>query len=96
MIHHGHVLALLRVPFDDSIVASTMILALLDSYSTLRSILTSNFDKPKIDKVKNTILAEECTQSTQSSLQATELKAHMKGKPQQQGKGKGKGISLRA
>ena len=91
MIHRSQILASLGIKIDESVIAAAMILALPDSYSTLRSILTATFDKPETEKVKNSILAEERSRLSAGSVSATVLKAHMKGKPQQQTKsGKGK------
>ena len=81
MTNHSHVLASLGIKLDDSIIAAAMILALPDSYSTLRSVLISNTDKPTVDAVKNSILAEERSRGT--SVPTMVLKAQIKGKPKQ-------------
>jgi len=46
MVQRSNILASLGIKLPKSVVAAAMILALPDSYATLRSILTSTIDKP--------------------------------------------------
>ena len=62
MVNCSHVFTALRIHLDDSIIASAMILAFPNSYSTLQSILTTMSNKPTVNEVKNSILAEEHSQ----------------------------------
>src|ERR1700731_2026822 len=82
MVNCSHILTSLGIHLDDSIIASAIILALPESYSTLQLILTSTSNKPIIDSVKNLILTEECSCITRGPMIA--LKAQFKGKPKKQ------------
>jgi gag-polypeptide of LTR copia-type/Domain of unknown function (DUF4219) len=80
MASRGHILSSLGVPLDDSVIASAMVLALPDSYSTLRSILISTNDKPSTTAVKNSILAEERSRQITTTVPSIALKAQAGGR----------------
>jgi len=85
MWQKANVLKTIGQPLDDSLIAIAMVISLLTSYSTLRTILMATDDKLMMDMVINQVLIEE---RSRKSLGQTALSA--KATSQTKGKGKAK------
>src|SRR3954453_16808115 len=83
ILERWRILQSLSITLDESVIAIAIIIALPEAYSTLKSILLSQSTAPKIDSVKNSILAEEQVRMATTGATAIALKANIKGKPSQ-------------
>src|SRR4051795_5377194 len=81
ILERWRILQSLSITLDESVIAIAIIIALPEAYSTLKSILLSQSAAPKIDSVKNSILAEEQVRKATTGATAIALKANVKGKP---------------
>ena len=86
MRQKANVLKTLGQPLEDSLVAIAMVISLLPTYSTLRTILMAADDRLTTDAVINQVLIEEKSRKVSSTHSA--LAAKTTGRSKQKGKGK--------